>query len=190
MRPEHKVFFEFVNKCSLPRLERRHIANYMDLILMECLERGKQISWYAFIIKLLDRVINGSKAHGTPYGFILSTVLDRLNVPLKKWEMASSKDHFGINTLLVCDYAVTAIPNEPGSSQKAPINNKVRTLVQECIAKDTEIARLKARLIEVETKGDGLGIDLAKEKEKNDGILHNMLSLLQTQTQPSSSSKP
>nr|XP_009780857.1 PREDICTED: serine/arginine repetitive matrix protein 1-like [Nicotiana sylvestris] len=73
---------------------------------------------------------------------------------------------------------------------KAPINSKVRTLVQECAAKDTEIARLKARLIEVETENDGLKTELAKEKEKNDGILHNMLSLLQTQTQPSSSSKP
>nr|XP_016433873.1 PREDICTED: uncharacterized protein LOC107760350 [Nicotiana tabacum] len=116
MRPEHKVLFEFVNKCLLPRQERRHIANYMDLVLMECLERGKQINWLAFIIKLLDRVINGSKFYVTPYGFILTTVLDRLNVPLKKWEMASSKDHFGINALLACDYAVNAIPNEPGSS--------------------------------------------------------------------------
>nr|XP_016442932.1 PREDICTED: triadin-like [Nicotiana tabacum] len=44
MRPEHKVLSEFVNKCLLPRQERRHIANYMDLVLMECLEKGKQIN--------------------------------------------------------------------------------------------------------------------------------------------------
>nr|XP_016486061.1 PREDICTED: triadin-like [Nicotiana tabacum] len=44
MRPEHKVLFEFFKKCLLPRQERRHIANYMDLVLMECLERGKQIN--------------------------------------------------------------------------------------------------------------------------------------------------
>ncbi|XP_075110990.1 uncharacterized protein LOC142181631 [Nicotiana tabacum] len=182
MRPKHKVLFEFVNKCLLPKQERRHIANYMDLVLMECMERGKQINWHAFIIKLLDRVINGSKAHATPYGFILTTVLDMLNVPLKKWEMASSKDHFGMNTLLACDYAVNVIPNELGSSQKAPINSKVRTLVQECAAKDAEIARLKACVTEVESERDGLRTELAKEKEKNDGILHNMLNLPQTQT--------
>nr|XP_016455665.1 PREDICTED: uncharacterized protein LOC107779701 [Nicotiana tabacum] len=84
MRPQHKVVFEFANKCLLPRQERRHTTNYMDLVLMECLERGKQINWPALTVKLLDRVINGSKAHSTPYGFILTTVLDRLNVPLKK----------------------------------------------------------------------------------------------------------
>ncbi|XP_070018051.1 uncharacterized protein [Nicotiana sylvestris] len=77
MKPQHKVLFEFVNKCLLPRQERRHIANYMDFVLMECLECGRQINWPAFIIKQLDRVINGSKAHATPYGFILTTVLDR-----------------------------------------------------------------------------------------------------------------
>nr|XP_016440658.1 PREDICTED: uncharacterized protein LOC107766394 [Nicotiana tabacum] len=165
MRPEHKVVFEFLNKCLLPRQERRHTANYMDLVLMECLERGKQINWPAFIIKLLDRVINGSKAHVTPYGFILTTVLDRLNVPLK-WEMASSKEHFGIKTLLAYDYSVNAIPIEPGSSQKTPINSKVRTLVQECAAKDAEIAQLKARVVEVKTEKDGLRTQLAKKGEE------------------------
>nr|XP_009761592.1 PREDICTED: uncharacterized protein LOC104213746 [Nicotiana sylvestris] len=150
MRVEHKFVFEFVNKCLLPRQERRHTANYMDLVLMECLERGKQINWPALIVKLLDRVINGSKAHATPYGFILTTVLDRLNVPLKKWEMTSSKEHFGIKTLLACDYP--------------------------------------ARVGELETERDGLRTELAKEKEKSDGILQNMMNLFQTQ--PSSSSKP
>ncbi|XP_070003451.1 uncharacterized protein [Nicotiana sylvestris] len=68
--------------------------------------------------------------------------------------------------------------------------SKVRTLVQEYTTKDTEIARLKAHVVKVETERDGLKTELAKEKEKNDGILQNMLNLLQTQTQPSSSTKP
>ncbi|XP_019241822.1 PREDICTED: uncharacterized protein LOC109221838, partial [Nicotiana attenuata] len=116
MRPEHKVLFEFVNKCLLPRQERRHTANCMDLVLMQCLVEGKQINWHAFIAKLLDRVLNGSKAHSIPYGFILTAVLDKLNVPLKKWEMASSKEHFGIKTLQACDYILSVGPVEPGSS--------------------------------------------------------------------------
>lgn len=57
MKPEHKVLFEFVNKCLLLRQERRHTANYMDLVFLECLVRGKQINWPTFIVKLLDRVI-------------------------------------------------------------------------------------------------------------------------------------
>ncbi|XP_070014724.1 uncharacterized protein [Nicotiana sylvestris] len=61
---------------------------------------------------------------------------------------------------------------------------------KECEAKDTEIARLKARVAEVESERDAVKIELTKEKENNDGILHNMLNLLQAQNQPSSSPKP
>ncbi|XP_019241620.1 PREDICTED: uncharacterized protein LOC109221609 [Nicotiana attenuata] len=168
--------------------ERRHTANYMDLVLMQCLNEGKQINWPAFIVKLLERVLNGSKAHAIPYGFILTTVLERLNVPLKKWKMASSKEHFGSKTLQACDYMLSTAPVEPGSSAKTPVNSKVRALVQEVGAKDAEIARLQARAAELEGERNGLRAELAKEKEKNEGMLQQMLNLLQTQ--PSSSSKP
>jgi len=190
MKPPHKVIFEFINKCVLPRQKRRHIANYMDLVLMECMDSGRQINWPGFIIQLLDRVVNGSKAHAIPYGFILTSVLAHYKVPLKKAEMATSKDHFGINTLLACDYEIHVVPNEPGSSKRTHINNKVRALVQESGAKDAEIARLKTRLAEVESERDVLRVELTKEREKNEGILHDMLNLLQAKTQAPSSSKP
>nr|XP_016498866.1 PREDICTED: uncharacterized protein LOC107817528 [Nicotiana tabacum] len=44
--------------------------------------------------------------------------------------MDSSKEHFGIKTLLACDYPVNAIPIEPGSSLKTPINSKEGMLQQ------------------------------------------------------------
>nr|XP_009775644.1 PREDICTED: uncharacterized protein LOC104225519 [Nicotiana sylvestris] len=184
MKPCQKVIFEFVNKCLLPRQERRHIANYMDLVLMECLESGRQINWPAFIIKLLDRVINSSKAHATSYGFILTIVLDRCKVSLKKWEMATSKDYFGINALIACDYEVTSIPNELGSSKKTPINSKVRALVQESGAKDAKIVRLKARLAEDELKGSGCccnrfcgGFTVEAALQKRGGALQKRLEV-------------
>ncbi|XP_070034568.1 intracellular protein transport protein USO1-like [Nicotiana tomentosiformis] len=40
MKPPHKVLFEFVNKCVLPRQERKHIATFLDLVLIECLDSG------------------------------------------------------------------------------------------------------------------------------------------------------
>jgi len=125
MKPPHKVLFEFVNKCVLPRQERRHIANFMDLVLMECLDSGRQINWPGFIIQLLDRVLNGTKTHAIPYGFILTVVLAHFKVPMKNWEVGTSKDYFGANTLIACDYEVHATPKEPGSSKKVPVNSKV-----------------------------------------------------------------
>nr|XP_009619758.1 E3 ubiquitin-protein ligase BRE1-like 2 [Nicotiana tomentosiformis] len=108
MKHAHKVLFEFVNKVVLPRQERRHIATFMDLVLLECLDSGRQINWLGFIIELLNR--------------------------------------------------------ESGSN-------------------DTEIERLKKRLSEVETERDALRAELAKEKEKNEGILHDMLKLFQARNQ-------
>lgn len=55
--------------------------------------------------------------------------------------------------------------------------------MQESGAKDVDIDRLKKRLAEVETKRDALRAELAKEKEKNDGILQDMLKLLQAKNQ-------
>nr|XP_016497993.1 PREDICTED: transcriptional regulator ATRX-like [Nicotiana tabacum] len=112
MRSKHKVLVEFVNKCLLPRQERRHTTNYMDLVLMQCMNEGKQINWHVFIVKLLERVMNGSKAHAIPYGFILTIVLERLDVPFKRWEMASSKEHFGIKILQACDYLPSTSPSK------------------------------------------------------------------------------
>ncbi|XP_019257635.1 PREDICTED: uncharacterized protein LOC109235841 [Nicotiana attenuata] len=152
------------------RLARKELVEFMangtvknGLVIsivkgVKCLVEGKQINWPAFIVKLLDRVLNGSNAHAIPYGFILTAVLDKLNVPLKKWKMASSKEHFGIKTL------------------------------QEVGTKDAEIARLQARVVELEEDRNGLRAELAKEKEKCEGMLQTMLNLLQTQS--SSSSKP
>ena len=109
---------------------------------------------------------------------------------MKKWEVGTSKDHFGANTLIACDYEVHATPKEPGSSKKVPVNSKVRALVQESGAKDAEIERLKKRLAEVETERDALRTELAREKEKNDGILQGVLKLLQVKNQAPSSSQP
>ncbi|XP_070055286.1 uncharacterized protein [Nicotiana tomentosiformis] len=111
-------------------------------------------------------------------------------VPLKKWDISTSKDHFGANTLTACDYEVHATVKEPGSSKKVPVNSKVRALVQESGAKDAEIERPKKRLVEVETERDDLRAELAKEKEKNEGILHDMLKLLQAKNQEPSPSQP
>ncbi|XP_070022154.1 uncharacterized protein [Nicotiana sylvestris] len=89
---------------------------------------------------------------------------------MKKW-VSTSVDHLWVNTLLACDYEVNVTPKEPISCKKVPVNSKVRALVQESESKDAEIERLKKRLVEVDTKRDALRTELAREKEKNDGIL-------------------
>ncbi|XP_070043255.1 uncharacterized protein [Nicotiana tomentosiformis] len=137
-----------------------------------------------------EGVLTGTKTHVIPYDFILMTVLAHFKVTLKKWDVSTNKDHFGANTLTVCDYEVHTAPKEPGSSKKVSVNNNVRALVQESGAKDAEIERLKKRLTEVEIERDDLKAELANEKEKNEGILHDMLKLLQARNQEPGPSQP
>lgn len=92
---------------------------------MECLDSGRQINWPGFIIQLFDRVLNGTKTHTVPYGFILTIVLAHFKVPIKKWEVGTSKNHFGANTLTACDYEVQTTPKEPGLSKKVLVNIKM-----------------------------------------------------------------
>ncbi|XP_070051781.1 uncharacterized protein [Nicotiana tomentosiformis] len=85
---------------------------------------------------------------------------------------------------------VHTTPKEHGSSKKVHVNSKVRALVQESGAKNFEIERLKKMLEEVEAERDALRAELAKEKEKNDGILQDMLKLLQAKNQEPGPSQP
>ncbi|XP_070010408.1 uncharacterized protein [Nicotiana sylvestris] len=85
---------------------------------------------------------------------------------------------------------INVTPKKPSSSKKVPVNSKVRALVEESGAEDAEIERLKKRLVEMETKRDALRTELAREKEKNDGILQGVLKLLQVKNQAPSSSQP
>lgn len=41
MKPSYKVHFEFVNKVVLTGKERRNMATFMDVVLIECLDVGK-----------------------------------------------------------------------------------------------------------------------------------------------------
>lgn len=70
MKPSYKVHFEFVNKVVLTGKERRNMATFMDVILMECLDVGKQINCSGFMIQLLHRVFLGTNTHAIPYVFI------------------------------------------------------------------------------------------------------------------------
>ncbi|XP_070015801.1 uncharacterized protein [Nicotiana sylvestris] len=77
----------------------------------------------------------------------------------------------GVETTESGEVGVNVTPKKSSSSKKIPVNSKSRALVQENGAKDAEIERPKKRLVEVETKRDALRTELAREKEKNDGIL-------------------
>nr|XP_016454937.1 PREDICTED: nucleolin-like [Nicotiana tabacum] len=75
-------------------------------------------------------------------------------------------------------------------SEMKPPHKVLFEFVNKSGAKDIENERLKKRPAEVETEKDALRVELAKDKEKNEGILHDMLQLLQARNQEPSPSQP
>lgn len=80
----HKLLFEFVNKCLLPRSERRHEATYLDLEVMEVLDQNMPINLLLLMLKHVERKADQEKGtHALPFGFLLTRVFDQLGSPLR-----------------------------------------------------------------------------------------------------------
>lgn len=50
MSPDHKLLYELVNKCFLPRTERRHEASYRDLGLMKMIDVKQKVNLHLLMI--------------------------------------------------------------------------------------------------------------------------------------------
>ncbi|MCD9560709.1 hypothetical protein HAX54_019455 [Datura stramonium] len=81
MSSYHKFLFTFVIRNLIPRQERRDVASYLDLTLMELLDRGMPINLPALMIAYLNKVVHDvNKNHALPYGFLLTSVFAKWGV--------------------------------------------------------------------------------------------------------------
>ena len=68
--PLYQFYFDLVHKMILPRQERRIVANFLDLTLMELLDSQTPIELPRLIIKHIQRVlIQDANGHSLPYEF-------------------------------------------------------------------------------------------------------------------------
>uniref|UniRef100_A0A0V0HBE0 Putative ovule protein n=1 Tax=Solanum chacoense TaxID=4108 RepID=A0A0V0HBE0_SOLCH len=96
MRPLHKLLFDVVHKIILPRKHKRTEANYLNLTLMELLISQVQINLLQLILSHIHRIsVHDDKDHGLGYGFWLGEVFEFFQVPVKEWQVQSTKDVFG-----------------------------------------------------------------------------------------------
>ncbi|MCD7471658.1 hypothetical protein HAX54_012251 [Datura stramonium] len=95
MSPYHKFLFTFVIRNLIPRQERRDAASYLDLTLMELLDRGMPINLPALMIAYLNKVVHDfNQNHALPYGFLLTSVFAKLGVKFSSMEHYLSYDAF------------------------------------------------------------------------------------------------
>lgn len=75
MKQDHKLLFEFVNKCVFQMAKRKHESSSKDLDIMDALDRKVPINLRVFITRQMAHVIDPVPgSHGLAYGFLLIVV--------------------------------------------------------------------------------------------------------------------
>ncbi|KAF3664614.1 hypothetical protein FXO38_03068 [Capsicum annuum] len=94
--PLHQVYFNVVHKMIIPRKERKNVASFLDLTLMELLDTEVRIDLPRLILKHMQRVlIKEQNGHALPYEFWLTPILEEFRVPIQVWSSQTVKDIIG-----------------------------------------------------------------------------------------------
>ena len=82
--PLHWLLFWFVIKNIVPRGQGRNLADPIDVCYIDLLDRGEQINLPVIMISHIGRIANMSKDHDMRYGFLPTSVFEKLGIPLQK----------------------------------------------------------------------------------------------------------
>ncbi|KAG5589643.1 hypothetical protein H5410_040157, partial [Solanum commersonii] len=97
MLPLHRLLFDMVHKIILPRKQKCTEANYLDLTLMELLLLRHPINLPQLMLFHIHSIcVEDNKLHALGYGFWLGEIFEYLKVPVKVWEVQTTKDVLSI----------------------------------------------------------------------------------------------
>ena len=103
----HRLLFWFVIKNIIPRGQGCNLADPMDLCYTDLLDQSQQINLPAIIISHIRRIANTTKDHDMRYGFLLTSVFEKLGIPLQKRVGFQVSDEIDNSTLIGCGFTVT-----------------------------------------------------------------------------------
>ena len=137
----------------------------MDMCYTDLLDRGEKINLPMIMISHITRIANTSKDHDIGYGFLLTSVFEKLGIPLQKRvgfqlsdEVTNWKQHldwmrFQGDKKRQCSFRTGApttlclVPSEASTSSPHTFN----TLLQDQIRLKGDIAEVKQELTEEKT---------------------------------------
>ena len=82
--PSRRLLLWFVIKNITPRGQQCNLADPKDMRYTDMLDRGEQINLPVIMISHIGRIANTSKDHDMGYGFLLTSVFEKLEIPLHK----------------------------------------------------------------------------------------------------------
>lgn len=158
----------------------------MDMCYINVLAKGEQINLLAIMINHIGRIANTTKVHDTWYWFLLTSVFEKLGIPLQKRVGLHVSDEIDNSTLIGCGFKITkgdSAPSEQGfqtplspvlSDASTSSGPTTATLLQDSIT-------LKGERVEVKQA-------LTEEKALNAKYHEDLLSVLVVLTAQISSS--
>ncbi|KAM3249812.1 hypothetical protein P3L10_011582 [Capsicum annuum] len=92
----HQLYFDIVHKIITPRKDRRNVANFLDLTLMELLDTKVQIDLPRLIIQHMQKVLlKDVNGHVIPYKLWLDPIFKDFFMPVQVWSLQTTKDVIG-----------------------------------------------------------------------------------------------
>jgi len=82
--PLHRLLFWFVIKNIVPRGQGHNLTDPVDMCYTDLLDQGEQINLFAIMISHIGRIANITKDHDMGYGFLLTSVFEKLGIQLQK----------------------------------------------------------------------------------------------------------
>ncbi|KAH0644978.1 hypothetical protein KY284_032862 [Solanum tuberosum] len=175
LKREYQLLFEFVNKVILPRSEKRIVSSAADLFFMEALCKVYLLNLPALMLEHMHKaVIKQNGKHVMRYGYFISKVFKRLEVPLGAGTMGTMKQSFSLNTLVECECMEGRTRQLSNMSQLVVEQGQLKPELEELIVLvrkyDVKIALLKAQLVKAQTEGPGLS-EVTELRVKNATLL-------------------
>jgi len=96
-----------VIKNIVPRGQGCNLVDPMDMCYTDLLDRGEQINLPTITISHIGRIANTSKDHDMGYRLLLTSMFEKLGIPLQKRIGFQVSDEIGNSTLIGCDFKVT-----------------------------------------------------------------------------------
>lgn len=145
LKGQYQLYFEFVNKVLLPRIEKRTIATMVDINLMEKFSTLVEINPLALMMEHMTKVLNMTEGkYGLAYGYLLNRVFEYYSVQLSREIWRIVKKSLSYNTLVECECGnlkaeVRKSPMSDLIDQKEALKGQVEELTAALTKKDVKL---------------------------------------------------
>ena len=85
----------------------------MAMCCIDLLDKSEQMNLSAIMMSYIERIANTTKVHDMGYWFLLTSVFEKLRIPLRKRVGLHVSDEIGNSILIGCGFKITEGSSTP-----------------------------------------------------------------------------